>query len=102
MSRIIELNICLFINFGFIWYKGWLDPYWEGLFHTNGLRDWRAVTTVVNTAVPLSCAWVLTYGEWEIMTLFCRHMSDTGAEVAAWGLFRLSGGHLGDLWHTRA
>ncbi len=78
--------ICLFINFGFIWYKGWLDPYWEGLFHTNGLRDWRAVTTVVNTAVPLSCAWVLTYGEWEIMTLFCRHMSDTGAEVAAWGL----------------
>lgn len=78
--------ICLIVNFGIIMYKGWLDPYWEGFVLTNGLRDWRAVKTVVNTALPLSFAWILTYGEWEIMTLFCRHMSDTGAEVAAWGL----------------
>ena len=77
---------CLALNFGILVRRGWLDPYWEGLFSTNGLKDKRAVKSVVNTAIPLSFAWILTYGEWEIMTLFCRHMSDTGAEVAAWGL----------------
>jgi len=83
--------ICLIINFTLIVRNGWLDPYWEGLFKTNGLRDWRAVKNVINTALPLSFAWILTYGEWEIMTLFCRYMGDTGAEVAAWGL-------MGYLW----
>jgi len=78
--------ICLIINFGILVHKGWLDPYWEGIFNTNGLRDWRAIKNVVNTALPLSFAWILTYGEWEIMTLFCRHMGSNGAEVAAWGL----------------
>mmetsp|Transcript_18233 Transcript_18233/g.41998 ORF Transcript_18233/g.41998 Transcript_18233/m.41998 type:complete len:1052 (+) Transcript_18233:307-3462(+) len=82
---------CLALNFGIMVRRGWLDPYWEGLFKTNGLKDKRAVKNVVNTAIPLSFAWILTYGEWEIMTLFCRHMSDTGAEVAAWGL-------MGYLW----
>ena len=83
--------ICLVVNFVYISRKGWLDPYWEGMFKTNGLKDRRAVMNVVNTAIPLSFAWVLTYGEWEIMTFFCRYMSDNGAEVAAWGL-------MGYLW----
>jgi hypothetical protein len=85
--------IFLALNFTILVRKGWLDPYWEGLFKTNGLKDRRAIKNVVNTAVPLSCAWILTYGEWEIMTLFCRHMGDSGAEVAAWGL-------MGYLWST--
>jgi hypothetical protein len=83
----------LAVNFTILVRRGWLDPYWEGLFNTNGLRDWRAVKNVVNTAIPLSFAWILTYGEWEIMTLFCRHMGDSGAEVAAWGL-------MGYLWNA--
>lgn len=83
--------VCLGINFFLMYRNGWLDPYWEGLIKTNGVKDWRAVVNVVNTALPLSFAWVLTYGEWEIMTLFCRSMGDTGAEVVAWGL-------MGYLW----
>ena len=78
--------IALVINVGLMLRNGWLEPYWEGLVETNGLKDRRAVSTVVNTAVPLSFAWVLTYGEWEIMSLFCRSMGNTGAEVTAWGL----------------
>jgi hypothetical protein len=83
----------LAVNFTILVRRGWLDPYWEGLWYTNGLRDWRAVKNVVNTAIPLSFAWILTYGEWEIMTLFCRHMGDTGAEVAAWAM-------MGYLWNA--
>lgn len=83
--------VCLTLNFTILVRNGWLDPYWKGLIKTNGLRDGRAVKNVVGTAIPLSFAWILTYGEWEIMTLFCRHMGDTGAEVAAWGL-------MGYLW----
>lgn len=83
----------LAVNFTILVRRGWLDPYWEGLWYTNGLLDLRAVKNVVNTAIPLSFAWILTYGEWEIMTLFCRHMGDTGAEVAAWGL-------MGYLWNA--
>ena len=85
--------ICLAVNFTILVRNGWLDPYWKGLFKTNGLRDWRAIKNVVNTAIPLSFAWILTYGEFEIMTLFCRYMGDSGAEVVAWGL-------IGYLWST--
>ena len=44
---------------------------------------------LIVTAIPLSLSWVLTYGEWEIMTLIVSFMGP--AEVAAWGL-------LGFLW----
>ena len=44
---------------------------------------------LLKTSVPLSVSWILTYGEWEIMTLFVSYMGP--AEVAAWGL-------LGYLW----
>jgi len=87
----VSAIISLIVNFTFIVRSGWLNSYWEGLFKTNGLRDSRAVKNVINTALPLSCAWILTYGEWEIMTLFCRYMGPNGAEVAAWGL-------MGYLW----
>jgi len=76
----------LIINFTILMCRGWLDRYWEGLFKTNGLKDSRAVKNVINTALPLSFAWILTYGEWEVMTFFCRRMGNNGAEVAAWGL----------------
>lgn len=78
--------VCLVINVGLMLRNGWLEQYWEGLVQTNGLKDRRAVSITVNTALPLSFAWVLTYGEWEIMSLFCRSMGNTGAEVTAWGL----------------
>ena len=78
-------------NFGFIVYKGWLDDYWEGLVMTNSFKDPRAVRTIMMTAIPLSIAWILTYGEWEVLTIFARFMGP--AEVAAWGL-------LGYVWEV--
>ncbi|KAG7368667.1 MATE efflux family protein [Nitzschia inconspicua] len=76
--------IAMIVHFVFIIHKGWLERYWEGIIKTNGLRDRRAVHTVVITGIPLGLAWLMTYGEWEVMTLFARHMGP--AEVAAWGM----------------
>ena len=78
-------------NCGFIIYKGWLDDYWEGLVMTNSFKDLKAVRTMMMTAIPLSIAWILTYGEWEVLTIFARFMGP--AEVAAWGL-------LGYVWEV--
>jgi hypothetical protein len=38
--------------------------------HPNTKQDRVAVRTVFFTAIPLGIAWLLTYGEWEMMTLF--------------------------------
>ncbi|CAJ1949759.1 unnamed protein product [Cylindrotheca closterium] len=72
-------------------YLGWLDDYWEGIALTWGLNDKRAVKNMITTAIPLGLSYMLTYGEWEVMTLFAAHMGP--AEVAAWGV-------LGFLWDT--
>mmetsp|Transcript_10087 Transcript_10087/g.24072 ORF Transcript_10087/g.24072 Transcript_10087/m.24072 type:complete len:1132 (-) Transcript_10087:2194-5589(-) len=72
-------------------YLGWLDDYWEGIALTWGFNDKKAVKNMIMTAVPLGISYLLTYGEWEIMTLFASHMGP--AEVAAWGV-------LGFLWDT--
>ena len=86
-------------NFALVLYMGWLDNYWEGLVLTFSLRvslfyelrgwdvgfsgfhllsmyneclqDWKAVHTMLITAIPLGVAWLLTYGEvsttlWEV------------------------------------
>jgi len=71
-------------NFGFIVHKGWLDDYWEGLICTNAFKDQKAFRTMMMTAIPLSVAYILTYGEWEVLTIFARYMGP--AEVAAWGI----------------
>eukprot|EP00980_Cylindrotheca_fusiformis_P019009 scaffold6374_cov121-Cylindrotheca_fusiformis.AAC.10 len=75
----------------YVLYKGWLDDVWDGIALTWGLGDKQAVKNIVNTAIPMGISYLLTYGEWEIMTLFAAHMGP--AEVAAWGI-------LGFLWDT--
>jgi hypothetical protein len=55
--------IAMVVNFAIIMRKGWLEPYWEGFIRTNGLRDRRAMHTVLITAIPLGLAWLLTFGE---------------------------------------
>jgi len=72
-------------------YWGWLDDYWEGIALTWGWDDKRAVNNMVKTAIPLGISYLLTYGEWEVMTIFAAHMGP--AEVAAWGV-------LGFVWDT--
>lgn len=71
-------------NVIFVVHCGWMNDYWEGLAQTLSLRDVRAFRTVLVTAIPMSIAWLLTYGEWELLTIFASAMGP--AEVAAWGI----------------
>lgn len=56
---------------------------------TNSLfsmtQDKKAVWLVFKTAMSLSFGYLLTDGEWEILTLFASFLGP--AEVAAWGIF---------------
>jgi Na+-driven multidrug efflux pump len=63
LAQVAVSCLACLVNLGVIAYKGWLDDYWEGFFRTNGLKDGRAVHTVLITAFPLGLAWLLTYGE---------------------------------------
>jgi len=65
-------------------FRGWLDPFWEGLVGSNALKNISAVKYVVRTAIPLSLGSLLEYGEWETLTVFAAFLGP--AEVAAWGL----------------
>lgn len=66
------VGVCAIIaNLAIMLCTGWLDPYLEGLLRTNGLKDRRAMHTVFITAIPLSLAWVLTYGEVRTMHGSC-------------------------------
>lgn len=76
-------------NVMFVVHRGWVDKYWEGLVQTLSLRDGPALETTLMTAIPLACTGLLTYGEWELLTIFARSMGP--AEVAAWGM-------LGFIW----
>ena len=90
----IQVGIGLLVsllNLWFVLYKGWLDGYWEGLTMTNGLKDKKAVRNMTRTAIPLCLSYILTYGEWEAMTIFASHIGPY--EVAAWGM-------LGFVWDT--
>jgi len=84
LVQVVLMALFVLVNLGIMMYKGWMDDYWDGIFRTNGLKDTRAVHTVFITAIPLGLAWLLTFGEWEVMTLFARHMGPD--EVAAWGI----------------
>ncbi|KAL3909626.1 MAG: hypothetical protein SGILL_008014, partial [Bacillariaceae sp.] len=55
--------LVMIINLLIMFYKGWMDNYWQGLFQTNGLKDRKAMHTVFITAIPLGVAWLLTFGE---------------------------------------
>lgn len=81
-----SLTACLLvlINCRIMVKRGWLDDYWTGLVQTAGFRDRQAVRLVFATAIPLGISWLLSYGEWELMTIFAREMGP--AEVAAWGM----------------
>ena len=46
---------------------------------------------ITKTAIPIAIMYILTYGEWEVMTFFASHMGPN--EVAAWGM-------VGYVWET--
>lgn len=79
----------LSINVTIIWWFGWFQPYRDGMIGTCALRDKKAVWMVGKTAMSLSFGYLLTDGEWELLTIFASFLGP--AEVAAWSI-------LGVLW----
>jgi len=78
--------------FLYVYYKGLLDPYWKGMFRNFALKNGKLVHGVLKMAVPLALGDIMSYGEWEIFTLFSTTMGR--AEVAAWSL----GGAIWDIF----
>lgn len=75
----------LFLNILIIWRYGWFQLYMEGMIGTCALSDRKAVWMLSKTALALSFGYLLTDGEWEILTIFASFLGP--AEVAAWGIF---------------
>mmetsp|Transcript_12568 Transcript_12568/g.22770 ORF Transcript_12568/g.22770 Transcript_12568/m.22770 type:complete len:793 (-) Transcript_12568:108-2486(-) len=69
--------------------KGWLGPFYKGLFRNFALKNLTLVRGVMKMAIPSSIGSFLSYGEWEIFTFFAAYMGP--AEVAAWSI-------LGAIW----
>ncbi|CAB9520947.1 Mate efflux family protein [Seminavis robusta] len=78
-------GLFLSLNIFIIWWKGWFKPYRSGMVGTFALKDRKAVWLVFRTAMPLSFGYLLTDGEWEILTFFASYLGP--AEVVAWGIF---------------
>ena len=79
----------LLINIVVITCRGWFKPYAPGLFGSFSLLNVKAVWLMCKTALALSFGFLLTDGEWEILTLLASFLGP--AEVAAWSI-------LGTLW----
>jgi len=85
LSQFLVALFSLFLFTAISVYKGWLDPFLEGLTKTFALKNTAAVKALLNTAIPLSCSNLISYGEWEALTFFAAALGPK--EVAAWGLF---------------
>jgi len=68
---------------------GWLDPYAKGLFRVLSLKNWSLVKVALKMALPLSFGYIISCGEWEVLTLFAAVMGET--EVAAFCI-------MGEIW----
>lgn len=89
---LIHLFIGLFflvLNVLVISWRGWFKPYLPGMLYSFSLTNYKAVWLMCKTALSLSLGFLLTDGEWEILTLLASFLGP--AEVAAWSL-------LGTLW----
>lgn len=71
------------------WFKGWLQPFWNGLVGTVSFRNWSTVLQMLKQAVPLAAGSFLSNAEWAVLTLLASSLGP--AEVAAWAL-------LGSIW----
>lgn len=78
----------IFINNCVIFYKQWLDGYWNQI-SKNPFKDWRAVKTLWKASLRLSSGRVIENCEWNILFVFAAIQGP--AEVAIWGL-------VGKLW----
>jgi len=80
-----------FLLFDYRWasHMGWLDRYNPGMIGSFALGNTKTVQNFIQVSFPLSCGYVLSYGEWEILFILASMLGP--AEVAAWGI-------LGEIW----
>ena len=81
--------LILVVNLSVIYWKGWFNKYADGLLFSFSLTNYKAVWLMCKTALSLSLGFLLTDGEWELLTLFASFLGP--AEVAAWSM-------IGSLW----
>lgn len=77
------------ITIAIVWWKGWFRKYSGGMIGSLSLTDKKAIQMLCKTALSLSFGYLLTDGEWEVLTIFASFLGP--AEVAAWGI-------LGTIW----
>ena len=65
-------------------HKGWLKDYWGGMIGNFAPANTQALRIFCKTALPLSIGFVMSTGEWEVLTVLAGFMGP--AEVSAWGL----------------
>lgn len=71
-------------------YKGWIQPFAQGLCKGWAVVDnFSALQLLISTAMPLSTGELISQGEWAVLTFFASFMGP--AEVAAWAI-------LGNIW----
>lgn len=63
LMQALVSSLCMILFLMYAWLKGWLKPYYDGLFKTFGLSNTPAVKYVLSTATPLAFGSLLEYGE---------------------------------------
>ncbi|KAL7563676.1 hypothetical protein ACA910_004079 [Epithemia clementina (nom. ined.)] len=63
----------------------WLEKeYWSGMVGNFAFSNREAVRIFLRTSLPLALGYIMSTGEWEVLTVFAGFMGP--AEVSAWGL----------------
>lgn len=65
--------------------RGWMQPFRKGLIQNVALfQNKVGIWHLLKAAGPLLLGTILEYGEWELLTIFIRHLGP--AEVSSWAL----------------
>lgn len=91
IGMIYNLTALFYVGVTLVWAHcaGWLQPFYKGMIGGCAFRDYKAVSTIVSTAIPLAWSSLSSSAEWTILTLFAAHLGP--AEVTAWAI-------LGSIW----
>mmetsp|Transcript_6080 Transcript_6080/g.10279 ORF Transcript_6080/g.10279 Transcript_6080/m.10279 type:complete len:729 (+) Transcript_6080:45-2231(+) len=94
------LNICICVR------MGWLEKYEDGIFHSLAFRNREALREYLKTAFPLALGSLLSYAEWEILTVLAAVLGPAEAATWAilgyvWDVFESTTGSLGSAGEIR-
>lgn len=88
----VYVGVCgieLVLSVVIVLWNGWFDPYLEGIVGSFALTNIKGVRVLLGTSISLSFGYLLTNGEWNLLTFFAGLLGP--AELAVWGI-------LGTIW----